>query len=71
MKVKELIQKLSEFDQNLEVTISDGYGFHFYHTKKLVMAPIELDNDRTVLDMGVGACSTERLDNDEDDQTGS
>jgi len=30
MKVKEIIEKLKEFDPEFEVTISDGLHFHFY-----------------------------------------
>lgn len=31
MKVKDLISKLSEFDSELPVTISDGYNIYYYN----------------------------------------
>lgn len=55
MKVKELIEKLKEFDPELEVTISDGYRCHFYHTKGIEIQVFEWDGVKD-LDIGIGGC---------------
>jgi hypothetical protein len=36
MKVKDLVEKLSKFDPNVEVIISDGYKLVFYHGDWLI-----------------------------------
>ena len=37
MKIRELITVLSKFDPELELTISDGFGYHFYHTNAFAL----------------------------------
>lgn len=59
MKVADLIRELSEFDPDLEVTITDGYRFNFYNTKALAIVDLEIEPGLRVLDIGVGDCWTE------------
>lgn len=54
MKVKEVIQKLKQFDPEMEVIISDGYGFHFYNTNGAVIQEFEGQ-----VDIGIGGCEEE------------
>ncbi len=65
MKVKELIAKLQTFDQELEVTITDGYRCVFYGKQEdgLDFDVQEVhdfceDSDTPVIvvDIGVGGC---------------
>jgi len=66
MTTQELINKLSEFDPNLPVTISDGYRYHFYNTNNLEIKVFEdLDNNRS-LDIGLGDCF---INDDEEEDT--
>jgi len=53
MKVKDLITKLSEFDGELEVTISDGFEYIFYSTKDIKIDVFE-DRGTTTVDIGIG-----------------
>ena len=53
MKVRELIEKLSKFDMNLEVIISDGYKANFYSGKFQIEQFTDSDGAET-LDIGVG-----------------
>lgn len=53
MKVKELIERLSEFDPNMEVVISDGYDAIFYAGEFVIE---EFEGD---LDIGVGGLRVE------------
>jgi len=51
MTVEELIEKLSEFPKEREVTISDGHDFIFYQTDGIAI----IDFEGTV-DIGIGGC---------------
>lgn len=53
MTVKELITELSKFDENLKVTITDGYECNSYNTKYLDIQPYEEDC-KEYLDIGIG-----------------
>lgn len=53
MQVKDLVEKLSKFDPELEVSISDGYDCSFYHTKNIEISLFE-DNGITTVDIGIG-----------------
>jgi len=55
MKVCQLIEKLKEFPQDLEVRVSDGIGFHFYRGDFEVVLFYDADDSKTV-DIGVGGC---------------
>jgi hypothetical protein len=48
MTVKELIDQLSKFPDDMEVTVADGFGCHFYNGKFEVK---EFDGE---VDIGVG-----------------
>jgi len=55
MKVKDLIAKLQEFDQELEVTITDGFENNFYHTENLeIVKYIDFTMTVPVVDIGIG-----------------
>jgi hypothetical protein len=55
MKVRELIEKLKEFDPELEVIITDGYECRTYHTKGIEIQVFEWDGKKD-LDIGIGGC---------------
>ena len=55
IKNKELIKELLKYDLDLEVVISDGYRFLFYHTHGIKIEIFQED-DETVLDIGIGGC---------------
>lgn len=55
MKIKELIEKLKQFDPELEVVITDGYECRVYHTKKIEIQVFEFNGKRD-LDIGIGGC---------------
>jgi hypothetical protein len=65
MTIKELIEKLNQFDQNMEVIISDGHKFDLsYHLNDAEFAALsykeyynncdEQNNRECFLDIGVG-----------------
>jgi hypothetical protein len=57
MKVKEWIQELQKHNENMEVTITDGFEFKFYHTDGILIT--EFYDSRTgvkSLDIGIGGC---------------
>jgi hypothetical protein len=57
MKVKDLIQELQKYNENMEITITDGFEFMFYHTNSLLFT--ELYDSQTgikSLDIGIGDC---------------
>ena len=58
MKVKELITKLLEFDQNLEVTITDGWEAENYHTNSIQIKEFTegYGNPIKTVDIGIGGC---------------
>jgi hypothetical protein len=56
MKVKDLIKKLQEFDQELEVGITDGYTCTCYDTDKIEIKLYTEEMD-TIVDIGIGGCS--------------
>ena len=57
MKVKELINKLHEFNPELEVTITDGYECRFYHTKWIQIDVFKNEvGEPDVVDIGIGGC---------------
>jgi len=53
MKVRELIEVLKKFPQDIEVTITDGYDCNCYHTKNIKFA---LFGSEPSLDIGIGGC---------------
>ena len=53
MKAKEMIAELQKFDPNLEVTITDGFKCHCYHTKNIEFQRFE-DEREVYLDIGIG-----------------
>lgn len=55
MKVKELIEKLQQFNPELEVVITDGYECLVYHTKGIEIKEFEWDGTVDV-DIGIGGC---------------
>lgn len=64
MKICELINELHKYDTELEITISDGQDFHFYHTKKLEFEQHISDG---ILDIGIGGCDITEEDKEEDE----
>jgi hypothetical protein len=56
MKVKDMISELLKFDSELDITISDGFDFHFYDTRKEnpLFVEIEEVNGNKILDIGIG-----------------
>ena len=56
MLVKELIEKLKEFDGDLEVSITDGYNWTGYHTDNIEIALFEESDCKTLVDIGIGGC---------------
>lgn len=54
MKVKGLIEQLKQFDPKMEVIISDGYNYKFYHMKGAVIQEFE-----GKVDIGIGGCEEE------------
>jgi len=57
MKVKEFIDALSEFNPDMEVIISDGTDFHFYHTNAISFSNWEGDAE-----IGIGGCQIDEND---------
>lgn len=67
MKVKDFIENLKKFDKELEVTISDGYDFIFYHTKEIEFKKYkDFSMKEPVLDIAIGGCRI-RDNNDVDE----
>ncbi len=56
MKVRELIHKLSQYDGELEVILTDGYQYNFYNSLNLAFELFVDDNGKTKLDIGLGGC---------------
>jgi hypothetical protein len=56
MKVKELIKALKKFDEELEVTITDGFLCEFYHTKRIDIKLFKDGDGPGVVDIGIGGC---------------
>lgn len=56
MKVSELISKLNQFPQDMEVLISDGFKYNFYAGDYEVVEFINED-DQTFVDIGIGGLS--------------
>jgi hypothetical protein len=54
MTVKELIERLSAFPKDMEVTISDGYKVAFYQTDGISIKEFE-----GMVDIGIGGCVIE------------
>jgi len=55
MKVHQFIKALSKFNGDLDVTISDGWGYNFYHTNGIEFVINYLGN----VDIGIGGCQIE------------
>ena len=55
MTVAELIQKLHQYPQDMEVQITDGYQFHFYKGD-FAFQLFEGDDGETFVDIGIGGC---------------
>ena len=62
MKVKELINKLNQFNPELEVTITDGFKYRFYGTKNITINEIAGRNQAYV-DIGIGGNELSEEDN--------
>ena len=58
MKIKDLIIKLLDFDQNLEVTITDGWEVESYHTNGIQIKEFCEGYGSGVksVDIGIGGC---------------
>lgn len=56
MLVKELIEELSKYNQDLEVLITDGYDCNFYRGEYAVTL---FKDDCEYVDIGVGGCREE------------
>ena len=54
MKVKNLIEKLEKMNPELEVFISDGYEYIFYHTNDITIQEFDDLKDGLVCDIGIG-----------------
>lgn len=54
MRVRDLIEKLQQFDPELEVTITDGYEAVCYHTKGSEIKTFQFPDEPDVVDIGVG-----------------
>lgn len=54
MKVNEFIEKLKQFDPELEVTITDGLEGKGYHTKGCYISLFEDSNGVKTVDIGIG-----------------
>ena len=55
MIVAELIQKLHQYPQDMEVQITDGYQLHFYKGD-FAFQLFEGDDGKTFVDIGIGGC---------------
>lgn len=55
MNVGQLVEALQQFPADLEVTITDGFGFHFYAGDYSVEL-FENEQGKQVVDIGVGGC---------------
>lgn len=62
LTVGELVARLSRFPAHLPVSVSDGYGFHFYNRLKdsTMELYVDLDGSKWV-DIGVGGCESESV----------
>ena len=58
MTVRELVAELQRFNQDLEVTITDGMDGICYHTKGIEVKEFQV-NGVTEIDVGVGGCRLE------------
>lgn len=57
MKVGDLIENLSKFNTDMNVTISDGFGFHFYSANDYYDFVVSISEvDASCVDIGVGGC---------------
>lgn len=56
MTNREFIEKLSEFDPDLEVKIVDGFKTLFYSTNRIGFSVFEEDDGTEVLDIEIGGC---------------
>ena len=56
MLVKDLIEKLSQYDPELEVLVTDGYDGNFYRGEYSVTL---FKDDCEYVDIGVGGCREE------------
>lgn len=56
MLVKDLIEELSKYNQDLEVLITDGYDCNFYRGEYTVTL---FKDDCEYVDIGVGGCREE------------
>lgn len=54
MNVREVIEKLNQFDPDMEVIISDGYNYKFYNMNGAVIQEFE-----GKVDIGIGGCEEE------------
>ena len=61
MTVAEMIQKLQEYPQNLEVKITDGFRYHFYEGDFEFQLYEDVDGTQMV-DIGVGGYDEEHDD---------
>jgi hypothetical protein len=52
MNVKEFSTELSKFPEDMEVIISDGMKYNFYHTDE-----ISFDIFEGKVDIGIGGCN--------------
>lgn len=58
MTVRDLVEQLLEFDQDLEVTVSDGFKCYFYRGDFEVTEFETISGELTV-DIGIGGCEEE------------
>lgn len=54
MKIKELINKLNQFNPEMEVRITDGCEAISYHTNNPTIVLINDSDDESFVDIGIG-----------------
>lgn len=62
MKVGELIDILSSFSKEQEVTITDGYKPSFYKLDDAIFSNFEEDDGSISVDIGIGGCEQTGLE---------
>jgi len=56
MKIKDWIEEFQKHDLELDVFITDGFEFKFYHTNDVLITEFYDENEVKVLDIGIGGC---------------
>lgn len=62
LTVAEFIERLSKFDANMSVQISDGYKFNFHNRLKQASFEHHREGAELWLDIGIGGCDTQETE---------